>query len=125
MRQPPATSSEEEEAAIEHLMETPGLELTRTELESLFNLVDETGGGEVQRSSNKDDSAGPQHNSGSLQQQRVLTSHSSLLLFLRRCGLRRSEGWHGTTCRRLSFKSIKFGLLYVTKKPGRVRPDSY
>lgn len=91
VRQSPATSAEEEEAAIEHLMETPGLELTRSELESLFDLADETGEGNPQRSSNKDDSAGPKHHSGSLHQERVLTSESSLILFLRRCGLRRSE----------------------------------
>lgn len=89
-------------------METPGLELTRAELESLFDLVDENGG-DVQRSSNgskggpkSGDSAlspssgvGPRHvTGGGCRQERVLTSDSSLLLFLRRCGLRRSERGH-------------------------------
>ena len=91
-------------------METPGLELTRAELESLFDIVDENGG-DAQRSSNDSksgsksgDSAvsppsgvGPKHvTGGGCRQERVLTSDSSLLLFLRRCGLRRSERGYKT-----------------------------
>lgn len=105
---PDAEDKEEEdegEEAIDHLMETPGLELTRAELESLFDLVDENGdgGGDVQRE--RGGSKGGSKSGDNLQLRplgagahtvsegaRQERSDSSLILFLRRCGLRRREG---------------------------------
>lgn len=95
------TTSEEEEKSIEHLMETPGLELTRAELESLFDLAeeDQDNGGDRDSSSKSGGSAQAQRRlegaggnaSEGFRHQRSLTSGSSLLLFLQRCGQRRSE----------------------------------
>lgn len=85
------------EAAIAHLLENPGLEPTPQELEALFDLAEEDNGEGAKGLSSAGNDAQPRlgvktngRRKGA-QHRRGRDADSGLLLFLRRCGQRRSE----------------------------------
>lgn len=88
---------DKEEASIAHLLETQGLEVTRLELETLFNLADEQGmkkgqgwskgGASSQMRAEEEVSI---LEKGCHNRQRK-DNENGLISFLRRCGQRRGE----------------------------------
>lgn len=87
-----AAPTEEQAAEIRHLLEDPGLGLTREELETLFDLVDEADAGRGRGSlSSSSSGGGGQSMSRSRHRLGVRLADRGLILFLRRRGRRRSE----------------------------------
>ena len=91
-----AAPIDEQAAEIRHLMEDPGMGLTREEVEMLFDLVDEADAGRgLSMRADGDHDGGAGGGDGGKQKPRhrlgVRLADRGLLLFLQRRGRRRSE----------------------------------
>lgn len=88
---PEPTPDAEGEASVAHLLEDPGLELTRKELDSLFDLAEEVSAEDPDRLGCGDGMPTPGARIRDSEVKRVRDPGKGLLRFLQRCGLRRSE----------------------------------